>query len=368
MFSIKDERMFTMIYNFSAGPAILPKDVLKEAQTFLLDYKDSGMSVMEMSHRSSHYLTIHEEAKILLKELMNIPDNYSILFLQGGASLQFTMAPLNLNTQKPIAFIDTGVWSQKAIEEAKRLNREVIIIASSKEQNYQEIPSHFDTLSEEFEYLHLTTNNTIEGTAFKTIPSFKNTKIVADMSSNILSNRYQTTDFDLIYAGAQKNMGPSGVTVVIIKNELLSEQNELPPMLSYAAQQKSDSLYNTPPTFSIYMMSLVLKWVKAFGGVEQMTTFNEEKAAILYDYLDHSKLFSSPVNPNSRSLMNIPFTTGNRALDTELIDMATKNGLLNLKGYRTVGGMRASIYNAMPKEGVEALVDLLHTFEQEKGN
>lgn len=357
-----------MIYNFSAGPAVLPKDVLKKAQTELTDFNNSGMSVMEMSHRSNIYLHIHEEAKTLLKELMAIPDSYDILFLQGGASLQFTMVPLNLNTHESIGFIDTGVWSQKAIQEAKRLNRDISIIASSQEQNYQTIPTEFHLPDKKLDYIHLTTNNTIEGTVFKTIPSFKDTRLVADMSSNILSNNYQVTDFDLIYAGAQKNMGPAGVTVVILKKDLLKKNPTLPPMLSYEAQAKSDSLYNTPPTFSIYMMSLVLKWLKELGGVEKMLQYNQEKAEILYNYLDNSNLFSSPVDDSSRSLMNVPFTTGNQELDAEFITLATRKGLLNLKGYRTVGGMRASLYNAMPKDGVIALVELLQSFEKERGN
>lgn len=357
-----------MIYNFSAGPAVLPKDVLKKAQTELTDFNNSGMSVMEMSHRSNIYLHIHEEAKTLLKELMAIPDSYDVLFLQGGASLQFTMVPLNLNTHESIGFIDTGIWSQKAIQEAKRLNRDISIIASSQEQNYQTIPTEFHLPDRKLDYIHLTTNNTIEGTAFKTIPSFKDTRLVADMSSNILSNNYQVTDFDLIYAGAQKNMGPAGVTVVILKKDLLKKNPTLPPMLSYEAQAKSDSLYNTPPTFSIYMMSLVLKWLKELGGVEKMLQYNQEKAEILYNYLDNSNLFSSLVNDSSRSLMNVPFTTGNQELDAEFITLATRKGLLNLKGYRTVGGMRASLYNAMPKDGVIALVELLQSFEKERGN
>lgn len=357
-----------MIYNFSAGPATLPKSVLKTAQTNLLNYEQSGMSVMEMSHRSNLYLDIHHKAQALLKELMSVPDDYDILFLQGGASLQFHMIPLNISTNNRIGFIDTGVWSQKAISEAKRLNKQVSILASSQESNYQYIPPlsiSSNNFANNLDYVHITTNNTIEGTAFHSIPELNKNRLVADMSSNILSNHYQVTDFDLIYAGAQKNIGPAGVTVVIIKKELLVDNSHLSPMLSFYEQSKSDSLYNTPPTFSIYMVALVLEWLKEFGGIKAMTTYNEEKAALLYDYLDNSKLFFSPVHKDSRSIMNIPFVTGNKDTDTAFINFATKQGLINLEGYRTIGGMRASLYNAMPKEGVISLVNALNTFEKQ---
>lgn len=353
-----------MIYNFSAGPAVLPKEVLKEAQKQLLDYEKSGMSVMEMSHRSKIYLGIQEKAEALLRELMTISDEYEVLFLQGGASLQFTMVPQNISPNNSIGFIDTGVWSKKAIDEAKRFKKDVHILASSKDSNYQYIPDFSQLeIQKNLDYIHLTTNNTIEGTAFQTIPNFAGNRIVADMSSNILSNHYQTSDFDLIYAGAQKNIGPSGVTVVIIKKDLLNDDKALPPMLSYAVQAKNESLYNTPPTFGIYMISLVLEWLKDFGGIKAMTTYNEEKATLLYDFLEESTLFSSPVDVNSRSLTNIPFVTGNDETDAEFVKYATNLGLLNLKGHRSVGGMRASLYNAMPKEGVVALIDALKAFE-----
>ena len=357
-----------MIYNFSAGPAVLPKEVLKTAQHELLDYEQSGMSVMEMSHRSKIYLTIHEKTKTLLREIMDIPEEYDILFLQGGASLQFTMVPLNLSPNGKIGFIDTGVWSKKAITEAKRLNKDVQVLASSKDDHYQSIPT-FDeqTFPKDLDYLHITTNNTIEGTAFQTIPKVDGMRVIADMSSNILSNDYKTSDFDLIYAGAQKNIGPSGVTLVIIKKELLVEEPTLPPTLSYFVQAKEDSLYNTPPTYGIYMMSLVLEWLKNFGGISAMTAYNEEKAQLLYDYLEESALFSSPVSKESRSLTNIPFVTGNAETDAAFVNYATEKGLLNLKGHRSVGGMRASLYNAMPKEGVVALIDCLKTFEKNQG-
>ncbi len=355
-----------MIYNFSAGPAVLPKAVLEIAQSNLLNYNNSGMSVMEMSHRSSSYLDIHQKTITLLKELMSVPDDYDILFLQGGASLQFHMVPLNIGTKNKIGFIDTGIWSQKAISEAKKLNKEVSILASSQDSNYQSIPSiSLDYNLTDLDYIHITTNNTIEGTAFNKIPQIDKVRLVADMSSNILSNHYEITDFDLIYAGAQKNIGPAGVTVVIIKKELLIEDNNLSPMLSFYQQSQSNSLYNTPPTFSIYMMSLVLEWLQDFGGIKAMTLYNEEKAALLYNYLDNSKLFFSPVNPDDRSIMNIPFLTNNEETDTAFINFATKKGLINLKGYRTIGGMRASLYNAMPKEGIISLVDTLHAFEKQ---
>lgn len=355
-----------MIYNFSAGPAVLPKEVLEIAQSNLINYNNSSVSVMEMSHRSSIYLDIHQKTITLLKELMSVPDNYDILFLQGGASLQFHMVPLNISPKNKIGFIDTGIWSQKAISEAKKLKKEITILASSRDSNYQYIPTiSLDNIPTDLDYIHVTTNNTIEGTAFKKIPKTKKVRIVADMSSNILSNHYKTTDFDLIYAGAQKNIGPAGVTVVIIKKELLTEDSNLSPMLSFYQQSQNNSLYNTPPTFSIYMMSLVLEWLKDFGGIEAMTFYNEEKANLLYDYLYESKLFFSPVNPDNRSIMNIPFLTDSEETDTAFIKFAAKQGLVNLKGYRTIGGMRASLYNAMPKEGVISLVNTLHAFEKQ---
>ncbi|MGY3765708.1 3-phosphoserine/phosphohydroxythreonine transaminase [Vagococcus vulneris] len=358
-----------MVYNFSAGPAMLPKPVLLRAQQELGDYQNSGMSVMEMSHRSSIYDNIHHQTKKLLKELMMIPDDYEILFLQGGASLQFTMVPLNLRQTGKVGYIDTGVWSKKAITEAKKLGNYVNILASSQDKSYQEIPPIPENFPDDLDYIHVTTNNTIEGTAYTKIPKTGKIPLVADMSSNILSNDYHVSDFDLIYAGAQKNIGPAGVTLVVIKKELLNRCSEsVPSMMQYAIHAKNDSLYNTPPTYGIYMMSLVLEWLKDFGGQSAMLTYNQKKAALLYDYLDQSPMFSSPVKPSSRSLTNIPFVSTNADNDKKFIAYAEKQGLINLKGHRSVGGMRASLYNAMPLEGVQALIQALDTFEKEYNN
>lgn len=357
-----------MIYNFSAGPAMLPHEVLIKSQKELIHTHASGMSVMEMSHRSSTYMAIQHKAETLLRDLMVIPDTYDVLFLQGGASLQFTMVPLNMCQTNSIGFIDTGVWSKKAIDEAERLNKGVHILASSKKDHYTKLPdiSQLEQSLQTLDYLHITTNNTIEGTAYHTIPDSGNTPLMADMSSNILSNHYKTTDFDLIYAGAQKNIGPAGVTVVIVKKELLSDLDDsIPPMLNYRVQRDSGSLYNTPPTFSIYMMSLVLEWLTAFGGVKTMTQYNEEKSQLLYHYLDQSDVFFSPVAEKDRSLTTIPFVTQSTDTNNAFIAYAEQHGLVNLKGHRSVGGMRASLYNAMPKEGVLALIQAMQNFERE---
>lgn len=356
-----------MIYNFSAGPASLPREVLIKSQSDLINFKSSGMSVMEMSHRSPIYMDIQEKANYLLRDLMAIPDTYDVLFLQGGASLQFTMVPLNICHSNSIGFIDTGIWSKKAIEEAKRLKKDTHILATGKKQRYTALPdlSQLNPTTS-LDYLHITTNNTIEGTAYHALPSIDDVPLVGDMSSNILSNNYKTTDFDLIYAGAQKNIGPAGVTVVIIKKELMTyEKNCVPAMLTYKVHGDSHSLYNTPPTFSIYMMSLVLEWLKQFGGIKAMTQYNEEKSHLLYHYLDESDLFFSPVIKKDRSLTNIPFVTKDVATNEAFLMYAEKRGLLNLKGHRSVGGMRASLYNAMPKEGVIALIHCMQDFERE---
>ncbi|MBP1043057.1 3-phosphoserine/phosphohydroxythreonine transaminase [Vagococcus sp. BWB3-3] len=357
------------IYNFSAGPAVLPKSVLLKAQSELINYRDSGMSVMELSHRSSLFEEIIQEAESLLRELMAIPDNYRVLFLQGGASLQFTMVPLNLAKDQAVGYINTGTWSEKAISEAKKIpGLDVQILASSQESNYTNIPD-LSTLDvpQDLAYLHLTTNNTIEGTSIYHLPKSGAVPLVADMSSNILSTDYQVADFGLIYAGAQKNIGPAGLTVVIVRDDLVGKEKVPSAMLDYAIQAKANSLYNTPPTYAIYIAKLVFEWVKELGGVKEMERRNQEKAQLLYDYLEISALFDSPVAIADRSLNNIPFVTGQPELDKQFVSEAEAAGFENLKGHRLVGGMRASLYNAFPVEGVHALIDFMTNFEQQHG-
>lgn len=357
------------VYNFSAGPAVIPTSVLKQAQSELMDYQGSGMSVMELSHRSSLFDAILKDAKKRLRELMNIPDNYHVLFLQGGASLQFSMVPLNLAQNKKALYVNTGVWSKKAIAAAKALdNVEVEVIASSEADNFSYIPTITpDMIDQNAAYLHITTNNTIVGTAFQNIPDTGNVPIVADMSSNILANNYNVTDFGLIYAGAQKNIGPAGLTVVIIRDDLLGLYEVKEPMLDYKVQADADSLYNTPPTFAIYMAQLVFKWLQELGGIPEILKQDQEKAQLLYDAIDKSKLFTSPIQSTSRSITNIPFVTGDEKLDQKFNAEALAAGFENLKGHRSVGGMRASLYNAFPKEGVKALVAFMEKFEKENG-
>lgn len=349
------------IYNFSAGPAVLPKQVLETAQKELLNYHDTGMSVMEMSHRSQVFEDILEDAKKNLKELMNIPDSHSILFLQGGASMQFHMIALNYAQDKDVAYVDTGNWSQKAMDEAARFGR-VHCIASSKDKNYSYIPEIPSDLSK-YAYVHLTTNNTLEGTAFRELPDTKGVPLILDASSNILSCEIDVSKCSMIYAGAQKNIGPAGVTVVIIDNEFKSDVEDLPPMLSYEVMIKNDSLYNTPPTFGIYLSGLVFKWLKDLGGVEAMMKLNTTKANKLYDFINNSDYYTCPVEKDSRSLTNIPFKTPSPELDDLFIKKASEHGLLNLKGHRLTGGMRASLYNAFPLEGVDALIEFMTNFE-----
>lgn len=353
------------VYNFSAGPSMLPQEVLEKAQKELVNYADTGMSVMELSHRSSTFTEIIQKAEADLRELMNIPSNYKVLFLQGGASLQFSMIPLNLMQKGKAAFIHTGSWSKKAIQEAKKYG-EVEVIASSEDEEFTYIPEINEAaLPKDVDYIHITTNNTIEGTAFQSIPDTGDIPLVADMSSNILSEAIDVTKFGLIYAGAQKNIGPAGLTIVIIREDLIGNAREnCPVMLDYKTHSEKDSLYNTPPTFAIYMASLVFEWLKELGGIEKMEAINREKAGIIYKYLDQSKLFISPVKENSRSLMNIPFVTGNEELDALFLQEAKAQSLETLKGHRSVGGMRASIYNAMPVEGVKRLVEVMQEFEK----
>ncbi len=353
------------VYNFSAGPSILPLPVLEKAQKEFLNYADSGMSVMEMSHRSGLFTDIITEAERLLRELMNIPDHYKVLFVQGGASQQFAMVPLNLLVKcKKADFVHTGSWSKKALSEAKKYG-EARIIASSEDEKFTYIPQFSSQdINPEADYVHITTNNTIEGTAYSTFPDTGEVPLVADMSSNILSEEIDVSKFGVIYAGAQKNIGPAGVTVVIIREDLIGHApSTCPTMLDYKTFSESGSLYNTPPTFGIYMAKLVFEWLKAQGGVKEIERANREKANLLYDYIDESKLFKSPVRKDSRSIMNIPFIMPGRELDAQFVKDAKAAGLETLKGHRSVGGMRASLYNAMPFEGVQALVSFMKEFE-----
>ena len=353
------------VYNFSAGPSALPESVLQKAASEMLDYQGSGQSVMEMSHRTPEYEGIIYGAEALFHEVMNIPENYQVLFLQGGASMQFGMIPLNLMGEKKNAdYVNTGVWATKAIKEAKRYGK-VNVVASSEDKNHTYIPkltkSMFDP---DASYVHITTNNTIYGTRYREIPDTGDVPLVADMSSNILSEVYDVKKFGLIYAGAQKNIGPAGVTVVIIRKDLVGKALDFTPtMLNYVTHTEERSMFNTPPCYSIYIAKLVLEWLKEQGGVPAMQKINEKKAAILYDFLDNSNFFKGPVVHEFRSLMNVPFVLANNTLDKEFLSQAKKQGLINLKGHRLVGGMRASIYNAMPVDGVKKLVDFMKSFE-----
>ncbi len=354
------------VYNFSAGPAVLPEPVLKKVQDELLNYRETGMSVMELSHRSAPFQNIIEEAQGLLRELLSIPDDYRVVFMQGGASLQFSMIPLNLLGEGEGAdYIVTGSWSKKAVKEAEKVGD---IRTLSLAEPF-EIPAYTpEDFSPDSSYVHITSNNTIEGTRFHDYPDTGRVPLIADMSSHILSEKIDVSSFGLIYAGAQKNLGPSGVTVAIIRDSLIGKASDTcPTMLNYETYVKHDSLFNTPPTFSIYVLKLVLEWVKENGGVEGMQEHNERKAALLYNCIDESSLFHNPVPEKNRSLMNIPFTTGNEELDADFLKGAKAEGFEFLKGHRSVGGMRASLYNAMPLEGVKSLVDFMKKFESDRG-
>lgn len=352
------------VFNFSAGPAVLPKPVLEKAQAELLNYNNTGISVMEMSHRSKMYEDILQAAKSNLKELMAIPDNYSILFLQGGASLQFHMVPLNFAQNKKIGVIDTGNWSLKAIEEAEKINGTTVeVLASSKDKNYSYIPS-INSIPDDLAYLHITSNNTLEGTVFTDYPD-TDVPLVLDASSNILSCDLDVSKFALIYAGAQKNIGPAGVTVVIIRNDFKSDVENLPSMLSYENMIKTDSMFNTPPTYGIYVANLVFEWILDQGGVLAITEANRDKANRLYDYIDSSDFYTCPVDGKDRSINNIPFKTGSETLDNVFIKKAEEQNLINIKGHRLIGGMRASLYNAFPSEGVDSLIHFMKTFKEE---
>ena len=360
------------IYNFSAGPATLPNAVLETARDEMLDYQGSGMSVLEMSHRSPEFDKIIKDAEKTLRELMAIPDNYKVLFLQGGASLQFTMVPLNLAQGKKAYYLVAGSWGKKAYTEAVKLSKtipfEPILLASSEDTVYDHIPT-FDpaSIDPEAAYVHLTTNNTIEGTAIYDLPDTNGVPIVADMSSNILAARYNVEDFALIYAGAQKNIGPAGVTVVIIREDFLNDQPQLSAMLDYRIQADNESLYNTPPAYNIYISKLVFDWVKnEIGGVDKMAEIEREKSGLLYDFIEQSDFYTSPVKfAKDRSVCNIPFVTPSKDLDAKFAKEADAQGFKNIKGHRSVGGMRASLYNAFPRQGVLDLLDFMKKFEEE---
>lgn len=355
------------VYNFSAGPAVLPEEVLQEAADEMLDYRGTGMSVMEMSHRSKAYDTIIKEAEADLRELMNIPDNYKVLFLQGGASQQFAMIPMNLMKNGVADYIVTGQWAKKAWQEASKFGK-ANKIASSEDKTFSYIPDCSDLpIDEDADYVYICENNTIYGTKYKTLPNTKGKTLVADVSSCFLSEPVDVSKYGVIYGGVQKNIGPAGVVIVIIREDLITEDvlPGTPTMLRYKIHADADSLYNTPPAYGIYICGKVFKWLKKMGGLEAMKERNEKKAKILYDYLDESKLFKGTVRKEDRSLMNVPFITGNEELDAKFVKEAKEAGFENLKGHRTVGGMRASIYNAMPIEGVEKLVEFMKKFEAE---
>ena len=355
------------VYNFSAGPAVLPEEVLREAAAEMLDYKGSGMSVMEMSHRSKTYQAILNEAEADLRELMNIPENYKVLFLQGGASQQFAMIPMNLMKNGVADFIITGQWAKKAYAEAK-LYGKANAIASSADKTFSYIPDCSDLpISEDADYVYICENNTIYGTKFHSLPDTKGKTLVADVSSCFLSEPVDVTRYGVIYGGVQKNIGPAGVVIVIIREDLIREDVLpcTPTMLRYKTHADAGSLYNTPPAYGIYICGKVFKWLKGKGGLAAMKEYNEKKAKILYDFLDGSKLFKGTVEKKDRSLMNVPFVTSDADLDAKFVKEAEKAGFVNLKGHRTVGGMRASIYNAMPIEGVEKLVAFMQKFEEE---
>ncbi len=355
------------VYNFSAGPAVLPEEVLKEAAAEMLDYKGTGMSVMEMSHRSKAYQAIIDEAEADLRDLMNIPDNYKVLFMQGGASQQFAMVPMNLMKNKKAAYIITGQWAKKAYQEAQMYG-EAVAVASSADKTFSYIPDCSDLdIPEDADYVYICENNTIYGTKFKELPNTKGKLLVSDVSSCFLSEPVDVTKYGVIYGGVQKNVGPAGVVIAIIREDLITEDvlPGTPTMLRYKTHADNGSMYNTPPCYGIYICGKVFKWLKKMGGLEKIKELNEKKAAILYDFLDNSEMFKGTVVKEDRSLMNVPFITGNDDLDAKFIKEAKEAGFENLKGHRSVGGMRASIYNAMPIEGVEALVAFMKKFEEE---
>ncbi len=354
------------VYNFSAGPAVLPEEVLKQAAGEMLDFNGSGMSINEMSHRSKAFDQVIQTAEQDIRDLMNIPDNYKVLFLQGGASQQFAAVPMNLMQNKKAAYIVTGQWAKKALAEAKKYG-DAVEVASSADKTFSYIPDCSDLdIPEDADYVYICENNTIYGTKFKKLPDTKGHILVSDVSSCFLSEPVNVNDYGVIYGGVQKNVGPAGLVISIIREDLIRDDvpDFVPTMLKWKTQADNGSLYNTPNCWAIYMCGLVFKWLKAQGGLSEMKRRNEEKAAILYDYLDNSKMFKGTVRAEDRSLMNVPFVTDSDELNAKFISEATANGLVSLKGHRTVGGMRASIYNAMPKEGVQKLVDFMESFEK----
>ncbi|MBR3690046.1 MAG: 3-phosphoserine/phosphohydroxythreonine transaminase [Eggerthellaceae bacterium] len=354
------------VYNFAAGPAVLPEEVLKQAAEEMLDYQGTGMSVMEMSHRSAAFKKIITEAEADLREIMGIPENYKVLFLQGGATQQFAAIPMNLLKNGKADYIVSGSWSKKAYKEAQ-IYGDITLLASSEDGNFSYVPD-VDTIevSEDADYVYICQNETIYGTVYHKLPDTKGKPLVADVSSCFLSEPINVSDYGLIYGGVQKNVGPAGVTIVIVRDDLVSDEvlPGTPTMLKYKTQVDNGSLYNTPPCYGIYICGLVFKWIKAQGGLEGMKKLNEDKAAILYDFLDSSKLFKATARKEDRSIMNVPFVTGDAELDALFVAEAKKAGIENIKGHRSVGGMRASIYNAMPKAGVEALVKFMADFEK----
>ncbi|WP_405345592.1 3-phosphoserine/phosphohydroxythreonine transaminase [Ruminococcus sp.] len=356
------------VYNFSAGPSMLPESVLKTAAAEMLDYKGTGESVMEMSHRSKEYGAIINEAEALLREIMNIPDNYKVLFLQGGASTQFAAIPLNfMNGSGKADYVITGQWAKKAAQEASRYG-EVNIVASSADKTFSYIPKlDKSTFTKDADYFYICMNNTIYGTVYHELPETGDVPLIADISSCFLSEPLDVTKFGMLYGGAQKNVAPAGVTICIIREDLLGKARDITPtMLNYQIHADNGSMYNTPPCYTIYIMKLVLEWIKnEVGGLEKMKELNEKKAKILYDFLDSSEMFKGTVVPEDRSLMNVPFVTGDTDLDAKFVAAAKEAGFINIKGHRTVGGMRASIYNAMPIEGVEKLVAFMKKFEED---
>ena len=356
------------VYNFSAGPSMLPESVLKTAADEMLDYKGTGQSVMEMSHRSKEYGAIIAEAESLLREVMNIPDNYKVLFLQGGASSQFAAIPLNfMNGSGKADYVITGQWAKKAAAEASRYG-EVNIVASSADKTFSYIPKlDKSTFTPDADYFYICMNNTIYGTVYHELPDTGDVPLIADISSCIMSAPIDVSKFGMLYAGAQKNLAPAGVTICIIREDLLGKARDITPtMFNYQIHADNGSMYNTPPCYTIYIAKLVLDWIKnEIGGLEKMQERNEKKAKLLYDFLDSSEMFKGTVVPEDRSLMNVPFVTGDADLDAKFVKEATAAGFINIKGHRTVGGMRASIYNAMPYEGVEKLVEFMKKFEAE---
>ncbi|ERI79022.1 phosphoserine transaminase [[Clostridium] symbiosum ATCC 14940] len=362
----EEELSMSRVYNFSAGPAVLPEEVLKEAAEEMLDYKGCGMSVMEMSHRSKDFQDIIDEAEKDLRELMNIPDNYKVLFVQGGGHVQFAMVPMNLMKNKVGDYIITGQWAKKAYTEAKLFGT-ANAVASSADRTFSYIPDCSDLpIDENADYVYICLNNTIYGTVYHELPNTKGKTLVADISSCFLSEPIDVSKFGILWGGVQKNVGPAGVAIVIIREDLITEDvlPGTPTMLRYKTYADNDSLFNTPPTYTIYMCGKVFKWLKKMGGLEVMKERNEKKAKILYDFLDESRLFRGTARKKDRSLMNVPFVTGDEELDALFVKEAKAAGFVNLKGHRTVGGMRASIYNAMPIEGVEALVEFMREFEK----